>query len=125
MKLLLLLSLQAAAAPAPAPAYDGIGAADFDLAKVKRADGLDTLFACDKAGGSEIVVCGRRRGYAYPLDEMAKIFEAKPLRAETGLGNGAVADVRLEQVDLGPSLSPSAHGGLRSNRIMVGIKMPF
>jgi hypothetical protein len=122
MKLFLLLSLQAAAppAPAPAPADPTSRAVDFDLAKVKRADGpggLEALFACDRAQGSEIVVCGRRKGYAYPLDAMAKIYEAKPLRAETRLGNGATANVHVEDAEMA--------NGMISHRVMVGIKLPF
>src|SRR6185503_10825306 len=89
MKLFLLLSIQAAAAPAPAPSTR-IDAIDFDLARIKPSD---PAADCGRPGGSEIVVCGRRKGYAYPLAEMAKIYEPKPLRAQTDIGNGAIADV--------------------------------
>jgi hypothetical protein len=114
MKLFLLLSVQAAAAPAPAPAPVKVEPIDFDLAKVKPADPCD-----DRAQGqgSEIVVCGHRKPYAYPLEAMAKIYEPKPLRAQVGLGHGATGDVHVEQVELGP--------GLKTNRVMVGIKLPF
>ncbi|HEX4739410.1 MAG TPA: hypothetical protein VH331_17820 [Allosphingosinicella sp.] len=114
MKLFLLLSVQAAAAPAPAPpASTKVDAIDFDLARIKPADAAD----CDRPGGSEIVVCGRRKGYVYPLAEMAKIFEAKPLRAEKGIGNGATARVHVEDATM-------ANGSI-SHRVMVGIKLPF
>lgn len=115
MKLFLLLGFQAAAAPAPAPAPSArIDPIDFDLARVQPAD---PAADCGRPGGSEIVVCGRRKPYAYPLDKMAKIYEPKPLRAEKDLGNGATADVHVEQAEIGP--------GMKSNRIMVGIKLPF
>jgi len=57
------------------------------------------------------------QGHVYPLDEMAKIFEPKPLRARTDLGHGATADVHGEQARM--------PDGRPSNRIMVGIKLPF
>ena len=124
MHLALLLSLQVAAAPAPPPATaPRIGAGDFDLAKVKASappGDVHSLFHCDRSGDSAIVVCARRAGPAYPLDEMARIFEAKPLRAETGIGNGATANVHVEQ-GVPPQLPP----GVKTNRIMVGIKLPF
>ena len=112
MKLFLLLSVQAAAAPAPPPSAK-VDAIDFDLARVKPADPA----ACGgRSQGPEIVVCGHRKGYAYPLAEMAKIFEAKPLRAEKDIGGGAVADVHVEHTNV---------GNIPTNRIMVGIKLPF
>ena len=128
MNLALLLSLQAAASPAPPPdASSRIGLGDFDLAKLKRsappAD-VHSLFHCDRSGGAEIVVCARRAGPAYPLEEMARIFEAKPLKAEVGIGDGATANVHVEQADFG-NATPSAHSGLSSKRVMVGIKLPF
>jgi hypothetical protein len=115
MKLFLLLSLQAAAAPAPAPpASSKVDAIRFDLARVRPAD---PLADCDRSDGSEIVVCGRRKAYAYPLDKMAKIYERGPLRAETGIGGGATVDVHVEDAQLG--------SGLISHRVMLRLKMPF
>jgi hypothetical protein len=111
MNLLLLIGLQAAASPALESA-----AISFDLAKVRRAPTVHGLFSCDRSGG-DVVVCGHRAGPAYPLEEMARIFEAKPLRAERGLGGGAVADVHAEGARM-----PQ---GRVSNRIMFGIKTPF
>jgi hypothetical protein len=118
MNLAFLLSLQAAATPAPPAAR--IGATDFDLAKVRRsASPIDvhSLFGCDRSGGADIVVCARRAGPAYPLEEMARIFEAGPLRAETGLGSGLTGNIHVEDVEF--------PGGLHSHRIMIGVKMPF
>ena len=125
MNLVFLLGLQAAATPAPPAAAPRVDAIRFDLATAGRPRdrGVRGLFTCDRSGG-DVVVCGHRPGWAYPLDEMARIFEAKHLVAETGLGGGAKGGVYVQRVDLG-STSPSAHSGLTSNRIMVGIKMPF
>lgn len=116
MKLVLLLGLQAAT-PAP-PAAPRVDAIQFDLAKAGQARdrGVRGLFECDRSGDA-IVVCGRRAGPAYPLEEMARIFEPKHIRAETGLGNGATGDVHTEQVAM--------PNGRISKRVMVGIKMPF
>src|SRR4051812_26294177 len=98
MNLLLLMSLQAAASPAPPPAADpGMRAIRFDLAKVRRSGqpaGIHDLFVCDRSGG-DLVVCGHRAGPRYPIEEMAGIFEAKPLRAEMRLGSGATGDVHV------------------------------
>jgi hypothetical protein len=119
MNLALLLSLQAAASPAPPPATpQRVGATDFDLAKYKpSAPDVHSLFACDNSSNAEIVVCARRAGAAYPLEEMARIFEAKPLKAETGIGNGATANVHVEDFEF--------PNGQHSHRAMVGIKLPF
>jgi hypothetical protein len=123
MNLLLLVSLQAAASPAPPPA-----AISFDLARVRRtgrAAGVHDLFTCDRTGG-DVVVCGHRPGPAYPLDDMAKIFEPRPIRAETDLGGGAKGGVYVQQVQFGAGGdNSSGHSGLTSNRILVGIKTPF
>ena len=99
---------------APAPAASAkVEAIDFDLARVKPSDPAD---ACDgRSQGSDIVICGRRKPPALPLDAMANIYEPKPLRAQLGLGGGATADV--EQVGL--------PNGAVSKRLMVRIKMPF
>jgi hypothetical protein len=115
MKLFLLLSVQAAAALAPAPPPPAkIDAIHFDLATAKPADPAP---GCGASTASEIVVCARRRGWVYPLDKMAKIYEAKPLRAQVGLGGGATANVHVEQAEIAP--------GVKSNRLMVSIKVPF
>jgi hypothetical protein len=126
MNLAFLLSLQAAASPAPLPATR-IAAADFDLAKYIRPApprDIHSLFVCDRSTGSDIVVCARRAGPAYPIEEMARIFEPRPLRAEAGIGRGTTAGVHVEQAQFGAD-TPSAHSGLTSNRIMVGIKQSF
>jgi hypothetical protein len=121
MTLALLLSLLAAAAPVPAaPVSPPARAIDFDLAKLKRrsppAD-VHSLFVCDDLSSTEIVVCAHRAGPAYPLEEMARIFEPKPLKAETGLGNGVTGNVHVEDF-----VFPN---GMHSKRVMVGIKLPF
>lgn len=110
MALALWLALQAASAAAPI---------DFDLAEAPAeaaAPGLRR--ACRGADADEIVVCGRRpRGGDYPLEAMARVFEAKPIVAETGIGGGAKARAFVESVTM--------PNGEISNRVMVGIKLPF
>jgi hypothetical protein len=93
MPLTFLLALQAAAAPAPA-----FVDLDFDLARYDRAEfGLDGN-ACHRGDPSAIVVCGRRHGGgAYPLAQMARIFEPGRIVAVARLGGGWIGDVRVEQ----------------------------
>jgi hypothetical protein len=121
MSLAFLLSLQAAALPAPlAAAPQRVAATDFDLARYKPSTppgDVHSLFGCDNSSDHEIVVCARRAGPAYPIEEMARIFEPKPLKAETGIGNGATANVHVEDFEF--------PNGQHSHRVMVGIKLPF
>jgi hypothetical protein len=109
MTLTLLLALQAAAPPAPAPEVRPIS---FDLARYRAAQP-----DCGRPTGSDILICGRRPVNGYPLDEMARLFEAGPLVAEIGLGGTVRGAAFVESVTF--------PGGMRSNRVMVGIKMPF
>ena len=108
MALALWAALQAAAGPA------GTLPVDFDLAKVKPAEAP----GCDSNTPSEIVVCGRRPlRNDYPLEEMERRYREKTVRAEVGLGGGAVGRAYVEQVEM-----PDHQ---MSRRIMFGIKMPF
>jgi hypothetical protein len=107
------LALQAASAPAPI---------DFDLASLSRPRYAlsDQIAArqCDRGNGSAIVVCGRREAGAYPLAEWARIFPPEgPLRAEGALGGGAVGRVFGQ--------SEALDRGVASNRLMIGITIPF
>jgi hypothetical protein len=112
MSLTLLLALQAAA---PAPILAPI---DFDLARLPRLDpGGFGGPACNRADPNSIVVCGRRGRGTYPLDEMAARFEPRPIRAEIGLIGNLRGAAFLESVVL--------PGGQVSNRVMVGIRLPF
>lgn len=105
MSLALLMSLQAAAAPQ---------AVDFDLARYKPSQPA----RCAASGVTEIVVCGMRpRGGDYPLEKMARIFEEKPLVAQTDLGGGAQGRAYVESVPL--------PNGMISKRAMVGIRLGF
>jgi len=107
MPLALLLTLQAAAAPAPA-------AIDFDLAKYHRSPGE----RCDRSNASEIVVCGRRLNQEIdPTGELARRYATRPVKAEVGIGGGAVARSYVEAAEM--------PRGAVSKRIMIGIKMPF
>jgi hypothetical protein len=114
MPLALFLALQAAAAPASAP---GPLQLDFDLARFSAAGfGLPGR-ACDRGGASAIVVCGRRAAGAYPLAEMARIFEPGRLVAETRITGNVIGDVHAESV--------SMDRGAVSNRAMVRLRLPF
>lgn len=116
MYLALMLVLQAAAPP-PAPPVTPIA---FDLARYRPADAgfAATTRPCRSGDPATIVVCGRRGGAgAYPLDEMAVIFEPRPLVAEIGLIGNLRARAFVDSVELGP--------GMVSNRFMVGIVLPF
>jgi hypothetical protein len=114
MPMILMLALQAAAAPAPA-----LPRIDFDLARYSQVElglGRD---ACRRADPSAIVVCGRRGGGAYPLGEMARVFEPHRLVAERRLTGNLMGDVHVERGDLPPDR------GAVANRIMVGLRLPF
>lgn len=113
MALAWLLALQAAAPSAPAVP------ADFDLATFRPTEPeAGRSPACGSGGGSEIVVCGRRRGGGdYPYEEMERRYQEKPLVAETTIGGGATARAYVESVAM-----PQ---GEISKRVMVGIKLPF
>jgi hypothetical protein len=116
MSLLLLAGLQAAAAAAAPPsAPPAPRRIDFDLATYKAGPDAG---GCTPGDGSDIVVCGpRRTNGTYPYERMARIFESGPLDAETGLTGTLRGRAYVESVGL-----PS---GFTSNRIMVGIKLPF
>jgi hypothetical protein len=114
MPLALLLALQAAAAPAPAP---GPLQLDFDLARFSPSGFGLSERACDRSGPSAIVVCGHRVAGAYPLAEMARIFEPGRLVAQTRLTGNLTGDVHVESV-------PMDRGAV-SNRVMVGLRLPF
>jgi hypothetical protein len=112
MALYLILALQAAAAPAPA-----LAEVDFDLARYRQVElGLG---AC-RRDPSEIVVCARREGGAYPLAEMARIFEPGRIVAEARIAGNLTGDLHLEQVQP----RPADRGGV-ANRIMFGLRLPF
>jgi hypothetical protein len=114
MSLAWFLAFQAAAAPAPAP---GPLQLDFDLARLAPAELGMTGRPCDRGGPSAIVVCGRRTAGAYPLAEMARIFEPGRLVAETRLAGNITGNVHVESVAM--------DRGAVSNRAMVGLRLPF
>jgi hypothetical protein len=114
MVLALILALQAAPPAAP----PSLVAVDFDLARYRPADeDWTTLRTCSRAEPGTIIVCGRRGGGAYPLAEMARIFEPGPLRAEMGIAGNMRGDIHAESVAL--------DRGAVSNRVMVRIRVPF
>ena len=116
MTLLLLFALQAAAAPQPppaqAPAVD-VRTIQFDLKLYRRSNGCS-----DPGAVGAIVVCGHRpKSEAYPLEQMAKLFEPGPLDAETGLFGTVRGRAFVDHA--------AYPNGEQANRIMVGIKLPF
>lgn len=113
MSLRLILALQAATPAAPPP----LAAIDFDLARVPAGDAWSLAGRCRTGDPEAITVCGRRRGGAYPLEEMALIFEPRPLRAEMNVADNMTADAHVEAVPL--------DRGVVSNRAMVRLKLGF
>ena len=111
MSLALLFALQAAAAgvaPQSPPK-------DFDLRNLPSGEA-----GCGDQGasGSDIVVCGRRRGSGdYPMAEMERRYARKPLIAEIGLGGTVTGRAYVESSEISP--------GVVSKRAMIGIKTPF
>jgi len=114
MSLVLAMLIQTAA---PAPPGPPIAAIDFDLARYRPAGDWTLGPACDRVDPSAITVCGRRSRAAYPLEQMALIFEPRPLRAETGLAGNLRGDIHGESVAL--------DRGAVSNRVMLRIGLPF
>jgi hypothetical protein len=115
MSLALFLALQAAAAaPASAPPLVQL---DFDLARFSPEGFAFPGGACSRGDPSAITVCGRRVAGAYPLAEMARIFEPGRLVAETRLAGNLIGDVHAESV-------PMDRGAV-SNRAMVRVRLPF
>ena len=118
MSLMLIAVVQAAALRAP----ERVVPADFDLADVRRADEPRLLFdpsrGCTRRTPDEILVCGRRPADDYPIEEMARLFTPRRIVAETPLFGGAVT---------GRAYVESAPGdrGAVSNRVMIGITLPF
>ena len=119
MNLAFLLSVQAAAAPAPAPATP-VHASDFDLARYRKSappPDVHSLFPRDNSSNAEIVVCARRAGPAYPIEEMAG--SSRPSRSRR---RPASATARRRTSMSRISNFPT---GSISHRAMVGIKLPF
>lgn len=112
MSLVLAFALQAAAAASPGPA-----SIDFDLARYRSSEAGPGR--CERGADPDaILVCGiRRRDGDYPLDEMARLFAPRPILAETGLGGRATGRLFLDSATL--------PNGMVSNRVMVGIRVPF
>ncbi len=116
MALAWLMAVQAAASPAALPMLS----IDFDLAAVKPAAEAPPLL-CDPVEGEDIVVCGRilqaRPFTPEEMDRLARLYAEKPVRAAIDLGGGAKGAFTFAPTQL--------PGGVVSNRVMVGIKLPF
>jgi len=117
MHLLLLLAAQTAAPATPPTAWQPRVGIDFDLADVRSQDARAA--GCARDGSEEVLVCGRRAPGTgdYPLGEMALVFAQRPIRAEIGLSGSLTGRIHLEQVEVQP--------GVVSNRVMIGLRLPF
>jgi len=113
---LALMMLVQAAAPAP-PALATIATIDFDLARYRPVDLWALGPSCVRTDPSAITVCGRRTRATYPLEEMAARFEPGRIVAETGIAGNLTGGVYVQGVELAP--------GMVSNRLLVGIRVPF
>lgn len=113
MRLGLLLALQMATPPPMARI-------DFDLAKIASPA---EARACETGGGADaIVVCARirrpvNRFSPEEMEELARLYAERPIRAGVDLGGGAGAGL-----DFSPTVLP---GSVVSNRTMVTLKLPF
>lgn len=107
MQLTLLLGLQVATA--------GALPADFDLAEYRRS------LSCESSSFYDVVVCGRRRGNRNRLFPVEGGFDVRPPMAETEIG-GMKAGIATDAVRFSDG---SAHDGMVSSRVMVGLKLPF
>ena len=113
MSLALMLALQAAA-PAALP----LAPIDFDLARHRPAEQGPTGRGCRADEPAPILVCGRRpSGGGYPMAEWARLFAPRPVVAQAELGGGVTTSAYVQQVGF--------DRGAVSNRIMVGIRLPF
>src|ERR1043166_4564747 len=110
MPLALVLAFQAAAVPVPAPLLQ----LDFDLARYRAPElGLPGR-TCDRSDPSAITVCARRGAGAYPLAEMARIYEPRRLVAEMGVAGNLSANVHLDGVAM--------DRGAISKRVLIGLR---
>ena len=107
MSMILLLGLQVAVA-GPVPV-------DFDLAKYRRS------LSCESTSPYDVVVCGRRHSERNRLLPVEGDYEVGPFMAQTNIGN-MQAGIATEAVHFSEG---SAHNGMVSSRMMVGLKMPF
>ena len=107
MQLTLLLGLQVAIAPT-API-------DFDLAKYRPS------VSCESKGPFDVVVCGRRHADRNRLLPIEGDYETGPFMAQTRIG-GMDAGIAGEVKNFSEG---SAHNGMVSQRMMVGLKIPF
>lgn len=115
MSLSLLLALQAAT-----PMLTDRQLQDFDLKEFERAaeagPGPGARRRCASDDPNQIIVCGSR-GQGQRLEPLPDIYEKGPIMAETRLFGRVTGCVCLEKATM--------PGGAVSNRIVVGLKMPF
>lgn len=116
MYLALMLAFQTVAAPV-SPPEQAIRPIDFDLAQYQSSENAPPE-TCANGDPNVVVVCGRRRGRgAYPLAEMARLFEPGRIVAEMRLTGNLSGNVHVES-------APGDRGAV-ANRVMIGLKLPF
>jgi len=73
---------------------------------------------CNRSRGGDIVICGSRKGESpYRLPKLPDRYDAKRIRAETGVIPGVQTRAHLDT-----STRPD---GLQDHRIMVTFALPF
>ena len=121
----LVLAFQVAAA---APASTVIVLIDFDLARYVASDfeaGFGTQNCHRSADPAAIIVCGRRGGGDYPLARMTRIYGPRRIFADVPIAGNPRGGIHMDRVDLDLGATQSALPDHISNRIMVGLRLPF
>ena len=120
MLLALALALQAETAAPASPVFEHI---DFDLARYRMPDlGAQSCHRDNDA--SAITICGRRGG-AYPLARMERIYGPQRLIADTQVAGSLRGGFHAEAVNLDPTATDSSLPHDVSSRVMVGLRLPF
>jgi hypothetical protein len=124
MSLVLALALQAVA---PAPSSSAFVRIDFDLARYQIPDlaGVGARNCHRDDDPSAITVCARRGGGGYPLGRMERIYGPRHIVADTQVAGNLRGGFYMESHNLDPGQPASALPHNISNRITVGLRMPF
>ena len=120
MSLILALLVQAEFASPPPPTLIPI---DFDLARYRSAD--FGMGGCDRTTDpSAITVCARRNGGGYPLARMERLYGPQHIVADISIAGNLRGGIQIRRVDLNLGQTGSALPTI-SNRITVGVRLPF
>ena len=115
-------------AGAQAPASAAIDAIDFDLALYGIPDfesGLGTQRCQHDDDPTVITVCAHRSGGAYPMRQMEHIYGPERLVAETRIAGNLRGAVHVQSANLNPASTGSSLPHETSNRVLVGMRLPF